>query len=70
MKELVIANKIIQIYNNDCLKKEVPVVILNTFDEDGQAIWDETQKIGCKNYILVTISHIDWRNYIKQKMII
>ena len=60
MKELAIGNKTINIYNEDCLDEKMPVVILNTFDEDGQAIWEETQKLGCKNYILVTISNIDW----------
>ena len=40
-------------------KDKIPVIILNTYDEDGISIWKETNN---NNYILVTISNINWNN--------
>ena len=54
-------NKNIIIYYDENYKEDkVPVIILNTFDEDGQEIWDKTKKLTNKGYVLVSISNIDW----------
>ena len=62
MKEsFEIAGKIINLfYTENMEEKELPVIILNTFDEDGQEIWDKSQELNSKEYILATISNIDW----------
>lgn len=54
-----ISDKIINIFYNESNKDKIPVIILNTYDEDGISIWKET---NTNNYILVTISNIDWNN--------
>ena len=54
-----INDKIINIFYNESNKDKIPVIILNTYDEDGISIWKET---NTNNYILVTISNIDWNN--------
>lgn len=61
-------NKIIKIeektvtifYNEDFKDKDIPIIILNTFDEDGEKIWNLSKEYNCKEYILVTISNINW----------
>lgn len=62
MKEkFEVAGKIINLfYNENTEEKELPVVVLNTFDEDGQEIWNKSQELNSKEYILATISNIDW----------
>ena len=58
MKELVVENKKIKIYyNENNNSEEIPIIILNVFDENKEEIWNLTK---CKNYILVTISNINW----------
>jgi len=60
-KIVEIERKIITLFYNDNIKvKNIPVIILNTFDEDGQEIWDRTKEISCNDYCLVTISNINW----------
>ena len=54
-----INDKIINIFHNESNKEKIPVIILNTYDEDGISIWKETNN---NNYILVTISNINWNN--------
>ena len=48
------------IYNKDSNLNDIPVAILNTFDEDGQEIWNKTKELTNKEFILVTISNINW----------
>ena len=62
MKKIIeLENKTITIfYNENCNVKKIPVVVLNTFDEDGQEVWNKTKELANKEYILVTISNIDW----------
>ena len=60
-KTIEIENKIITIfYDENSKNKKIPVIILNTFDEDGQEIWNKTKELTNKEYVLVTISNIDW----------
>lgn len=60
-KELIIENKKITIvYNSKSNQKQIPVIILNTYDEDGQDIWNKVKELSNKDYILVTISNINW----------
>ena len=54
-----ISDKIINIFYNESNKDKIPVIILNTYDEDGISIWQETNN---NNYFLVTISNINWNN--------
>ena len=60
-KQIKVEEKIITIYYNESkVQEKVPVVILNTFDEDGQEVWDKSKELTDKDYILVTISNINW----------
>ena len=60
-KEVKIENKVISIYYDENSETiNIPVVFLNTFDEDGQEIWNKTSTLTSKDYILVTISNVDW----------
>lgn len=47
-------------YSENYKNKDIPIIILNTFDEDGQEIWDQSKELTDKEYILVTISNINW----------
>ena len=60
-KAIQVEDKNISIFYNDKnIEKDIPVIILNTFDEDGNKIWNLSKKEKCKEYILVTISNINW----------
>ncbi len=60
--ELRINNKVINIYGYGSKLKKLPVIILNTFDNEGKDVFLECQKLNCKPFLLVTISNIDWNN--------
>lgn len=62
MKKIIeLNNRIINIIYDDVPKTiKLPIVILNSYDEDGQDIWDKTKQLTNEDYILVTISNIDW----------
>ena len=60
-KTINLENKTITIfYNENNNKEKIPVIILNTFDEDGEDIWNKVKNITDKEYVLVTISNINW----------
>lgn len=60
--EFSINKKIVDIYYNENSSKYKPVVILNTFNNEGKEIWSECQKHNINEFILVTISNLDWNN--------
>ena len=56
-----IDNKLVTIFYSEIENSDkLPVIILNTYDENGQDIWNKTRELTNKNFILVTISNIDW----------
>lgn len=62
MKEFVINNKIINIFCNDTKTKELPVILLNTFNNEGKNIWEKCNKLGANEFILVSIAKMSWHN--------
>ncbi len=64
MKKVIsIENKIISIfYGESTLENSIPVIVLNTFNEDGQEVWDKAKEFTNKDFILVTISNIEWNS--------
>lgn len=62
VKELKIENKVIDIYYKEKSLKELPVVILNIYGKEGQEVWNKCLDIKCKDYILVSISNLNWNN--------
>lgn len=47
---------------NDCSKDNVPLVLLNTVHDEGEHIWKCCKELGCPDFILVTISNINWND--------
>ena len=39
-----------------------PLVILNTYGDEGQEVWNECQKLNCQPFCLAAISNLDWNN--------
>lgn len=39
-----------------------PIVILNTYGDEGQEVWNECQKLNCPPFCLAAISNLDWNN--------
>lgn len=62
MKEFVINNKIINIFCNDTKIKELPVILLNTFNNEGKNIWEKCNELGANEFIFVSIAKISWHN--------
>lgn len=60
--ELIINNKIINIFCNDKEPKEIPVIILNTFNNEGKSVWEKCKELKSKNFILVSIAKMNWNN--------
>lgn len=56
-----ICNKIINIYINGNSNK-LPVIVINSYTENGLDIIYECNKIKCKEFILVSISNLDWNS--------
>ena len=60
--ELNINNKIINIFSNETELKELPVIILNTFHNEGKSVWEKCNELGTNDFILVSIAHMSWNN--------
>lgn len=39
-----------------------PLVILNTYGDEGQEVWNECRKLNCPPFCLAVISNLDWNN--------
>ena len=39
-----------------------PLVILNTYGDEGQEVWNECRKLNCSPFYLAAISNLDWNN--------
>lgn len=60
-KKIELDNKVIKIfYKKNSVNQNIPVVILNLYDGNSEEIWNKTNELSNINYILVTISKIDW----------
>ena len=57
-----IDNKNIQIYCNNSSHKELPVVILNTYGNEGQDVFSKCTYLKSKEFILVAISNLNWND--------
>ena len=58
--EFNINNKIINIFYNETKSKEVPIIILNTFNNEGIDVWEKCNELGTKEFILISISKMNW----------
>lgn len=57
-----INDKNVEIFSNNSNFKELPVMILNTYGNEGKDVWDKCTYLKCKEFILVAISNLDWNN--------
>lgn len=55
-------NKKIEIFYNESNQAKLPIVLLNTFEGEGQDVWKECQNLNMADFILVAISNISWNN--------
>lgn len=57
----ILDNREINIYLNEAFD-ELPIIINNSFDDDGHILWDYCQKMKTEEFCLVNISRINWNN--------
>ena len=62
MKEFNINHKIINVFCNDTEIKELPIIILNTFHNEGEVVWKKCHELGTNEFILVSIANMSWNN--------
>lgn len=62
LKRINIEGKTIEIYINKIDSLELPVVILNTYGNEGKEVFDKCSKLKCENFILVVLSNLNWNN--------
>jgi len=43
-------------------KPKLPVVIYNSYNRDGQEVWDECMKLKCPEFALVVVEVSNWNN--------
>lgn len=60
MKELLVNNKKISIYGNNSSKQMIPVIILNSFQEEGKEIFEKCKELQAIDFILVSIGNLNW----------
>ena len=60
MTSLEIEGKKIALFGSE--KTSSPLVILNTYGNEGQEVWNECQKLNCPPFCLSAISNLDWNN--------
>ena len=61
-KGLNIEGKVVNIYLKDNEEKELPVVILHTYGNEGKDVFEKCIALDSQNFILVSISNLDWNN--------
>lgn len=61
-KNQIIDNKNIEIFYNNSNLKKLPVVILNTYGNEGESIFNECINLRCKDFILISISNLNWND--------
>ena len=62
LKELLVCGKKVTIFYPNTQAKVLPLVILNTFNEEGEKVYQACLNIGAREFILVAISNLDWNN--------
>ena len=55
-------NKKIELFYNKRENKKVPVILLNTYSDEGKQVWGECEKLKVNDFILVAISKLSWNN--------
>ena len=60
MKKIMINSKIINIYYEEEINKDIPLIINNSYNDDGENLYQECLKLNIKKFILVNISNINW----------
>lgn len=58
--EFTVQGRKIKIYGEG--RTNAPVIYLNTVNEEGKAVWDQCQHIGCPAFSLVAVSDIQWNH--------
>ena len=62
-KEIKIDNKNITIiYDENTKSQKLPVIVLNTYEEDGMLIFSKTKNLTNKDFILLSISNLNWNS--------
>lgn len=61
-KELKIENKFVSVFCNEKHEENIPVIILNTYGNEGKDVFERCNKIQTKDFILIAISNLDWDN--------
>jgi len=62
IKEIKIENKFVSVFCNKNHKENIPVIILNTYENEGKKIFERCNKIQTRDFILIAISNLDWNN--------
>ena len=60
--EFNINNKIINVFCSNTEIKELPVIILNTFNGEGKSVWEKCNELGANEFILVSIAKMSWNS--------
>ena len=60
MISLEIEGKKISLFGTE--KTSSPLVILNTYGNEGEEVWNECHKLNCPPFCLAAISNLDWNN--------
>lgn len=62
IKEFEIESKVVSVHSKENCFGELPVVILHTYGNEGKEVFNKCIELGCKDFILVSISNLDWNN--------
>ena len=60
MTTLEIESKTISIFDSE--NTGSPLVILNTYGNEGSTVWDECQNLNCQPFSLAAISNLNWNS--------
>ena len=60
MISFTIENKTVNVFQSENNNK--PVIYLNTFDNEGEQIFQNLQKLNCPDFTLIEISNLQWNS--------
>lgn len=58
MTSLEIEGKKISVFGSE--NAGSPLIILNTYGDEGESVWNECQKLNCPPFTLAAIGNLDW----------
>ena len=60
VKETNLQDKHVTLFTPDAASDGLPLVVLNTYQDEGRQVWNACRKLSCPSFALVSIGRVNW----------